>query len=443
MITTLPGVYLFSVGVLGVQREVLSLDKANIESWCNVRQLRTVNRLIGALNVVLFYGMIRALSKRHKIAWKLTSREHSEHTHAVALKGALLLYLFPIHFFFQFVYYTDVGSVFVVILMYYLSCKSWNLSSALVGAVAILFRQTNVIWVAFAIGTKSLEILGENQDKFFDGSLTNVLFRVLPTAARCWKTLLLKNAAHLLLLGCFVGFVVWNGGDIVVGDRTAHKPSMHLPQMLYFSGFSTLFLGPGFWAPFAMWGELASFARWHLDPSHFLLRWTGTIVLVATMACSIKFCTIAHPYLLADNRHFTFYVWKGWFRRGAIFRLALIPAYLLAGFRLVRATVPYSVPGNKHGWQHPALVGLGLLVCTALALVPAPMIEPRYFMLPFILLQLHAPTSGIFSDAVSAFGINPLTNPLILYVGINMLTLVLFIYRPFTWPDGSVARFMW
>jgi hypothetical protein len=74
------------------------------------------------------------------------------------------------------------------------------MASALVGSVAILFRQTNVIWVAFIIGTKTLEVLDKHQDKFFDGSFFNVLGRVLPSLARCWTTLLFKNAAHLVLL---------------------------------------------------------------------------------------------------------------------------------------------------------------------------------------------------------------------------------------------------
>jgi alpha-1,2-glucosyltransferase len=65
------------------------------------------------------------------------------------------------------------------------------------------------------------------------------------------------------------------------------------------------------------------------------------------------------------------------------------------------------------------------------------MIEPRYFMLPFLLLQLHAPFSGVFCQR------HLLSSPLHLYLAVNGMTLALFVYRPFFWPDGSVARFMW
>ena len=28
-------------------------------------------------------------------------------------------------------------------------------------------------------------------------------------------------------------------------------------------------------------------------------------------------------------------------------------------------------------------------------------------------------------------------------VAVNALTIYVFLMRPFTWPDGSIARFMW
>jgi alpha-1,2-glucosyltransferase len=67
----------------------------------------------------------------------------------VVLWRTIALTLFPLHLFFHFVYYTDSGSTFFVLLCYLLaSHRKYNLSG-IAGVVAVLFRQTNVVWVAF------------------------------------------------------------------------------------------------------------------------------------------------------------------------------------------------------------------------------------------------------------------------------------------------------
>lgn len=42
--------------------------------------------------------------------------------------------------------------------------------------------------------------------------------------------------------------------------------------------------------------------------------------------------------------------------------------------------------------------------------------------------------------------VKPRTHPIISLSAstlLNLCTAYLFLYRPFTWPDGSIARFMW
>ena len=83
--------------------------------------------------------------------------------------------------------------------------------------------------------------------------------------------------------------------------------------------------------------------------------------------------------------------------------------------------------------QHPLWLLL-YAVCTALVLVPAELLEGRYFVLPFFMAALHSPAFG--RAKMQAF-------PLLLSAAVNAATLYLFLFRPFTWPDGSTARFMW
>lgn len=42
-----------------------------------------------------------------------------------------------------------------------------------------------------------------------------------------------------------------------------------------------------------------------------------------------------HPYLLADNRHYPFYVWKNIFKRHDLVKYALVPLHSLAALLLV------------------------------------------------------------------------------------------------------------
>jgi len=44
--------------------------------------------------------------------------------------------------------------------------------------------------------------------------------------------------------------------------------------------------------------------------------------------------TYAHLYLLSDNRHFTFYIWKRLFMKYDWFKFSLIPLYWISGLLL-------------------------------------------------------------------------------------------------------------
>jgi len=101
---------------------------------------------------------------------------------------------------------------------------------------------------------------------------------------------------------------------------------------------------------------------------------------------------------------------------------------------------------------------LGFSVCTFAAIVPSPLIEPRYFLIPYLIARLH-----LFSDSKEIELDTNTTTPekrqirqdrrmhlaaLAIegcwYAIINAATLYLFLYRPFNWPDSTQwQRFMW
>lgn len=57
----------------------------------------------------------------------------------------------------------------------------------------------------------------------------------------------------------------------------------------------------------------------------------------------------------------------------------------------------------------------------------------RYFTAPFALAILHLPAPPKAASLATAAA----------FVAVNAATLYVFTLRPFAWPDGSTARFMW
>lgn len=133
--------------------------------------------------------------------------------------------------------------------------------------------------------------------------------------------------------------------------------------------------------------------------------------------------TVAHPYLLADNRHYTFYVWKNILGPSTLFRVGLAPLYAAGAYELG------SRLSRKFGWIYSA----GLWVCATATLVPAGLFELRYFTVPALMFAVHVQPPKWYSSIVQ----------LACFAAVNAATLYVFIERPFLWPDLSVARFMW
>ena len=80
-----------------------------------------------------------------------------------------------------------------------------------------------------------------------------------------------------------------------------------------------------------------------------------------------------------------------------------------------------------------------------LVLIPSPLLEFRYFILPFVMLRLH-----VVEYAGSS--VRKLAAESLVYLAVNALTLYVFLYRPFTqngddgghWFQSAVQqRFIW
>ncbi len=357
--------------------------------------------------------------------------------------------LFPLHFFYQFLYYTDVPSLFFTLATVLAAARRrYRLAGAL-GAAAVLMRQTNAVWVAYALASAVLDEClpegGKNKAERQDAakrqrqrgggsggsskSSTAVLAALQAAAAdvqqllrRAW-VLKWRLAAQLwplaAVVAAFAAFVLLNGG-IVLGDKAHHAPVHHWAQPLYCLLYITAWLAPAFWWPPALAsaaGSLGLALRCRPAATAAVL-----VAGAAAAAAAVHFGTLVHPFLLADNRHCVFYIWRRIVNRTLWSRYALVPAYLYSAAALAARLA-------HHGWLRVAL----LAGASCVVLIPAHLIEFRYFTVPFYLTFLHMRTPSTFALAAIVA----------LFAAANAATVYLFLARPFAWADGSIDRFIW
>lgn len=331
-------------------------------------------------------------------------------------------------YFFNFLYYTDAGSTFFILFTYLMTLYGCHKASALLGICAILFRQTNIIWVAFCAGslvaakmdetwrveqTKKKDEMKSQVPLNFSGVKKVLLFTVefVSTPAHVKAVLLLAWPYALVGIG-FLLFVFLNDG-LVVGDRTSHEACLNFPQLFYFLSFALFFALPLTVCYYRVVRFLQALKR---QPLFFLLVTAVCLLLVW------KF-TFVHKYLLADNRHYPFYVWKKIFQRHELVRFLLVPAYVFAGWSFLD-----SVKYRSLFWC------LALLACIIAATVPQKLLEFRYFIVPYLMYRLHMPLPSLPRLAIE----------FLLYTAVNVATIYIFISKTFHWPDSTATqRFMW
>lgn len=333
-------------------------------------------------------------------------------------------------YFFNFLYYTDAGSTFFILFTYLMTLYGCHKASAFLGVCSVLFRQTNIIWVAFCAGTLvaakmdeawRVEHTKKRDEKSppsqvplsFSGAKKVLLFTLefLTTPGHVKAVLLVAWPYALVGVG-FLAFVVLNDG-IVVGDRTSHEACLNFPQLFYFFSFALFFSLPVSLCYYRCLRFLQALKK---QPLFFILI-TGVCLLLVW-----KF-TFVHRYLLADNRHFPFYVWKRLFQRHELVRFLLVPAYVFAGWNFLD-----SFKSRSLFWS------LAFLSCLLAATVPQKLLEFRYFIVPYLMYRLHMPLPSLTRLIVE----------FLLYTAVNAATLYIFITKTFHWPDSTATqRFMW
>ncbi|XP_074373287.1 dol-P-Glc:Glc(2)Man(9)GlcNAc(2)-PP-Dol alpha-1,2-glucosyltransferase isoform X1 [Apium graveolens] len=459
MITTPPGLYFLSLayvasffpGMLYIQAVPSFFDA------CSTVALRSTNAVLAVICSIVVYEIISQLRS------ELDKRRVTLYT--------VVLALYPLHWFFTYLYYTDVASLTAVLASYLLCTKKNYPLSAVLGTLAVLVRQTNIVWILFVACTGIIDntrrvqnnkhceqlddssVLDQKDDQsamgktattgsnlrrrrssnFEDSSdhltsrkissssyssdLVDDIKEILVTSWSIKWRLLLLFSPYFMLLVAFIGFVYWNG-SIVLGAKEAHAVSPHFAQLMYFALISALFTIP---VHFTSSQIAVLFQSLHKSRVLDIVLW---FMGFTTAFLSVHYFSIAHPYLLADNRHYTFYLWRKIINVHWSTKYLMVPLYVYSWFSIF-STLAKS---QKKVW-----VLVYFLACAAV-LIPSPLIEFRYYTIPFFFLILHSNVNSDRNWVLMG----------ILYTVINIFTMAMFLYKPFSWHhEAGTQRFIW
>lgn len=459
MITTLPGLYYVSlVYIAPLFPGMQWIGKAgSFQEACSTAILRSVNIPLAIICALLFYNIIIEL--------------RPEANAKSAIRQAFVLSLYPLHWFFTFLFYTDVGSTTAVMAMYLACIKKSYWLSALLGCLAIVFRQTNIVWMAFVACMGVLDYLDkfggktnllmktdtliesktdscvlnkkivqaslknrrnvnsnkianktvpeENLHQSKDSECSGVLGELEVLAYRLWCKkwgILITFFPFLLVAFGFLSFVIYNG-SIVVGAKEAHVVSPHFAQILYFGLASAVAMAP---VHFNLSKVAVLCQSFREERTKFLVLCLSALIAGLVF---VHFFSLAHPYLLADNRHYPFYIWRKVIQAHWLMKYLLTPLYVYSWWSIF----------NTLGKTRQKSWIFVFFFAAAGVLVPAPLIEFRYYTIPFYFIILHA---QIDDRAWILIGMQ--------YIIVNLFAISLFLFKPFHWDhESGLQRFMW
>ncbi|KAG0131099.1 alpha-2-glucosyltransferase Alg10 [Tuber indicum] len=432
----------------------LTIYPLSYVSKCTPALLRSVNAWgIAVLIPIFVYNILGYIHPR---------KQRSEAVHE-----AINVALFPLLWFFSGLFYTDVYSTVWVLWSYLAWLRGCVGCSSITAWWALWFRQTNVLWTGFFIvlevgrrikGLHEKLVDGEGKaaagktvflypqpprlsrlthhpDFFFRTPITH-LFSIISNA----PTVISSTFPYLLVILSFAIFIVWNDFSLVLGDKSAHQPTLHLPQIFYFTLFTTITSLPLLLSPNLLYHfydqnigiyptTLSPSSRSRKSPKLTIpyTKLLRTTILLTIILAIIWRNTYFHPYLLADNRHYVFYIFRRTLLAHPLLRYLAAPVYFASTW-----TVLYALKSSRsvsvlwvYAW---AMAVIGTLVTAGL-------VEFRYFVLGWVIWRVNVRVESVWRRWAETVG----------FVSVNLATVYVFTQWGFEWKQerGVVQRFMW
>lgn len=320
----------------------------------------------------------------------------------------------PLLFTYYFLFYTDVWSTILVVMALSLvntRAHQWPILSSVTGFASLWMRQTNIIWVAF------IAVVYIDRQVYRRQSFANRVSSFIASSFKNWLSLT-GFAINFVL---FAVFLKYNGG-ITFGDKENHQIQLHFVQVFYCFTFINFFTWP-------VWLNRSAIPRYmKFITGNYGLNLIFNLASFAGIKCIIDNYTIVHPFLLADNRHYTFYIFKRLLSH-KYSSVAAVPVYHFATYNMIT-----SLARSRSLNLSPIgiIAFIGAIIVT---IVPSPLFEPRYYIIPLVIFRLYIAPSYRLSHLIEFVWLNM----------INILTLYIFFTYQFTWisEPGSIQRIIW
>lgn len=367
--------------------------------------------------------------------------------HWVLALESLTIATLPPMFFFSFLYYTDILSITFVLAMICFALKKHFFASSCMGLFSVAMRQTNIVWVGVMFCHIALTHIASHRQRKVPEALQSKdllaatfgligdLFKRPRAFLRDFKFVIQNLWGFIVIMTSFVAFVITNG-SIVVGDKTAHEAKLHLAQVcrnnnefitLFNNNFIDLFQICYFSVFVAFFGPQNLLMNLLPTIRQIVTKWKWTIPMCIVLVLVVHFNTVVHPYLLADNRHYTFYVWNRFFARHEFAKYLAIPAYVVCLWLLKNRL-------KKMNASLSHLFVLGLFATIGMQTL----IEVRYFLLPYLFLRLFS------NDARERKYPLYLGLEFLFYIAVNCVSFYVFFTKEIRWTNFSeVQRIIW
>jgi alpha-1,2-glucosyltransferase len=368
-ITTPPGPYLFP-----------ALASALHPAFCTIRGLRAWSALCVWLALPQIAAVLASLRSRIPTASKLLAGNDGE-----SELQALAVLLHPPLFFYASLFYSDPPSVLALLLCLRLSLAKRHWISSLCGIAAALCRQTSAVFHGFIALDALLSSLRDAENIY---------------------NLMHVTAPHVLASLVYAALFYKNSFRVALGDHMNHTPTLHHAMFAYHAGYLAISAAP------LMCFALVSYCRREAWAHHWISRASAVIGFMSALALCLTLVErtgdFVHPFALADNRHYTFYIYRRLLLRSRWLRFAFTPVYaaaLIAPFvQIYDAYQRDTTAGSKRtddsagevkhalqAWLVTETVSeMALLCAVAVCVVPASLLEPRYFVQGFILTVVRA-----------------------------------------------------
>lgn len=325
----------------------------------------------------------------------------------------------PLLFTYYFLFYTDIWLAILVGAS--VACafgaadkRGYTVISAVCAFASLWFRQTNAVWLVFAAVVAVERRAGTMRD---EPSLVDRVLRCVKTSLVQWRMLV----PYCIVLGFCLAFLKANGG-ITLGDKENHAMSLHLVQVFYCATFAALFT----WPVWASKHTLRDYVRFWLG-SYGLNTLCNACACYGILLVAKKF-SLAHPFLLADNRHYTFYIYRRIISRPSS-HLFLVPIYHFSTWAV------FDALGRARRLALGKLSVIAFAAASAATLVPSPLFEPRYYIVPILLLRIFIHPRTCSRHILEYVWLN----------SINAVTTIIFLKREFAWASepGAIQRIIW